>query len=166
MKTAEYWINTLDLEHHPEGGYFREVYQSSESIPADVLPERYTGQRAYSTSIYFLLKQGEPSCMHRIQSDEIWHFYAGAGTTLHLIHSDGTYNVMKLGAEPDRDQHFQHIVPASTWFSAEVTAPGEFSLMGCTVAPGFEFQDFELGRKEQMMDEFPQYRDLFNRMCV
>ena len=141
MPTATDWIKKLRLRPHPEGGYFRETYRSKETIPAAALPARFKRQekRSVSTAIYFLITKGKPSYPHRIKSDEMWHFYAGDGLSLTMVSPHGRKRKVKMGKEAV----LQAVVPAGWWMSAEVER-GAYALVGCTVAPGFDFNDFEL----------------------
>lgn len=143
MKTADDWIEKLQLAAHPEGGYFRETYRAAELITTNGLPERFSGERSFSTAIYFLLKSGQQSLFHRIKSDEMWHFYSGSPLTIHMISPNGEYSSLSLGSGFDAGQQFQQLVPAGVWFGATVDAADSYSLVGCTVAPGFDFADFE-----------------------
>jgi hypothetical protein len=154
--TAAELITGLNLARHPEGGWFRESYRASGVIPGTLLPERFAGDRSYSTAIYFLLEQGDISALHRIRSDELWHFYAGAALTVHVITPQGGYYFLKLGADLTAGESYQSLVPAGCWFGAEVRE-GAFSLVGCTVAPGFDFADFEMGSREQLLRQFPAH---------
>ena len=160
MKDARYWIEKLQLARHPEGGYFRETYRSDEVISAAGLPARFSAQRAFSTAIFFLLPGNECSVFHRIKSDELWHFYAGSGLTIHIIEPNGTYTHLGLDGE-----HFQALVRADWWFGATVDDPQSFSLVGCTVAPGFDFADFELARRDTIIELFPQHRAIIERLA-
>jgi len=160
--TAGFWIETLGLVRHPEGGWFGETYRSSESIPAHGLPERFSGPRSFGTAIYFLLERGQFSALHRIKSDEIWHFYGGAPLTVHLITPDGERLGLPLGSNAEQGERFQAVVPAGCWFGAETT--GEYSLVGCTVAPGFDFCDFEMADREELSALFPLQADLISRL--
>lgn len=164
MKTADEWIDALGLEPHIEGGYYREIYRSGEIFPAEALPRRYSGARCFATAIYFLLKSGQVSRLHRLRSDEIWHFYAGGPLTLHLLAPGADYRSVRLGADPDDGQQLQAVVPSGVWFGAAVDAPDSFALVGCTVAPGFDFADFELGRRDELSARFPQQSDLIRRL--
>lgn len=156
-------IDRLGLVRHPEGGWYRETYRSAEQIPVPALPDRYDGARAYSTAIYFLLEQGDFSALHRIKSDEIWHYYAGAAVTIHLITPGGTISSLQLGPDLEHGQQFQILLPAGCWFGAEPAGEG-FSLMGCTVAPGFHFSDFELADRQRLLQQYPQHADLITRL--
>jgi predicted cupin superfamily sugar epimerase len=160
--TADDWIERLGLQRHPEGGWFREVYRSAETLPAAALPSPFQTPHPISTSIYFLLRGRECSALHRLKADEVWHFYAGSSLTLHMIAPDGTLSRVTLGP----DLPFQTVVPAGHWFGATVDedSPACFALVGCTVAPGFTFDDFELGDRAQLLAQFPQHRDLIERL--
>lgn len=164
MPTAQFWIAHLDLQPHPEGGYFREIYRSAEQIPATGLPARYAGPRACSTAIYFLLEGRQVSRLHRLASDESWHFYAGSALTVHLIDPAGQYRACQLGSAPERGEAFYVVIPAGCWFGATVNAPAAYTLVGCTVAPGFDFADFELGRRADLLARYPQHAGLIERL--
>lgn len=162
---ASYFINHLQLQPHPEGGYFKETYRAKENIPALALPNRFGGERSFSTSIYYLLRQGERSVFHKIKSDECWHFYEGQTLLIHIIENNGIYQCIKLGKNLMNGEAFQYVVPANTWFASE-PAPGSlFSLSGCTVAPGFDFADFEIADKKSLLSSFPEHSDIINRLC-
>lgn len=163
--SAPYFIEGLRLQPHPEGGYFRETYRSEGSIPQSVLPPRFSGPRAYATSIYFLIERHSFSAFHRIASDEAWHFYAGGGLQVHVIHPDGRYECIRLGPDIQSGAVFQAVVPAGAWFASECTPDADFSLVGCTVAPGFDFQDFELAKAEILSKQFPEHEELILRLC-
>lgn len=165
-KNAEEIINALGLERHPEGGWFRETYRATEMVPYAALPNRFSGDRSFCTAIYFLLKKGEFSVSHRIKSDELWHFHAGASMTIHVITPEGDYWTLPLGADLFAGDSFQTVVPAGCWFGAEVTGEGEFSLVGCTVAPGFDFADFEIAERESLLRQFPAHKELIQRLTV
>ena len=162
---ATHLINLLQLQPHPEGGYFKETYRAFEKIPAEALPRRFPGDRSFCTAIYYLLQQGDRSVFHRIKSDECWHFYDGDTLIIHIIENDGNYYNIKLGKELDDGETFQFVVPANTWFASE-PAPGSlFCLSGCTVAPGFDFADFEIADKANLLLSFPQHADIIHRLC-
>lgn len=164
MKDADYWIEKLELADHPEGGYFRRLHQSKEEISRDCLPPRFPGPRALSTSIIYLLKGSQFSALHRIKSDEIWHFYTGSSLTLYVIDPAGRLARMKLGNNPEKGEAFQRLVEAGCWFGATVDDPVSYSLMGCTVAPGFDFEDFELGSRKTLTDRYPRHRSVIERL--
>lgn len=166
MPTAEFWIDHLQLTPHPEGGYYRETYRAVESISKEALPARYTGDRHFSTAIYFLLKSGQVSHLHRLQTDEVWHFYHGCGLTLHIITPDGDYTRQHLGADAQAGQHFQCMVAAGCWFGATVDDADAFALVGCTMAPGFDFADFEMGHRARLLELFPQHKTIIERLTI
>ena len=146
-----------------EGGYYKETYRSPESISQDALPPRYTGERPFSSTIYFLVDKGNFSAFHRTKSDEVWHFYAGQTLLVHLIHPNGDYELLRHGNDLSRGESFQIILPEGIWFACETT--GEFSFVGCTAAPGFNFADFELANPQHLTSISPQQTDLINRLC-
>jgi uncharacterized protein len=162
MKSADYWIEKLHLLPHPEGGYYKEVYRSDETIEHG-LPDRYKSGRSFSTSIYFLLKGNQHSAFHKIQSDEIWHFYAGSSVILYIISPEGSLKIQKIGPEADSGECFQYVIPKHHCFAAEVTEKENFCLVGCTVAPGFDFADFELAKKSELISLFPQHNALIEK---
>lgn len=164
MQGADYWIEKLRLVKHLEGGYFREVYRSEETIPADALNERYSGERAFSTSIYFLLRGDEVSHFHRLKSDEVWHFYAGSSLIIHFISTAGKHCTIKLGGNFEKGEVFQSVVEKGCWFGAVVNDTSSYSLVGCTVAPGFGFDDFELGRREDLIELYPEHKTIIKKL--
>lgn len=161
---AGYWIQKLNLQKHPEGGYYRETYRSHENITKDCLPDRYDGNRSYYTSIYFLLKGKDISAFHRIKSDEIWHFYYGSSVTLYRIDPEGMLFKTKIGDDLENGELFQTHIKAGHWFGAKVNDPTSFSLLGCTVAPGFDFTDFELGIRKELIKLFPRHRQIIEQL--
>ena len=160
--TAEGWIERLGLRGHPEGGYFRETYRSPLTLPSEQLPPRYGGERPVATSILFLLRHGEPSALHRLTSDELWHFHTGDPIRVHMLDEHGAYESLHLGLSPDAEP--QGVVPAGRWFGAEIEEPGGYALVGCMVAPGFDFADFELARRDELAARWPQHADLIARL--
>lgn len=164
MSSAKKIIKKLELIPHPEGGYYRESYRSTELIKDRSLPERYSGNRSFSTSIYFLLNREDKSHFHRILSDEIWHFYSGSALLIHCIDDNGNYILHRLGNNLDKEERPQITIKHSTWFAAEVEEKDSYALIGCTVAPGFEFQDFELGTKEKLLELFSKHSDLIKKL--
>lgn len=157
---AKQYIKQLDLKKHPEGGYFKEVYRSGEIILPEHLPNRYKKFRNFSTSIYFLLEGKQFSSFHRLQSDELWHFYDGSTVLVYIIDDAGNLSVIKLG----KGYQFQIIIEKQNWFAAEVENKKSFSLFGCTVSPGFEFEDFEPGKRKTLIKDFPQHGTLIKRL--
>jgi uncharacterized protein len=164
VPTIDELVRRLDLVRHPEGGWYRETYRSGELVAANALPERFGGLRSFCTSIYFLLEKGDFSALHRIKSDEIWHFHTGTALTVHALTSQGEHVELKLGSNPAAGESFQIVVASGCWFGAEVTGPGEYSLVGCTVSPGFDFSDFQLGNRSDLYQEYPRHREIIDRL--
>ena len=158
-------INHYNLLPHPEGGFYRQTYAASEQILRDALPERFDGNRNFSTAIYFLLPNGNFSAFHRIKSDEVWHFYEGCALHIHVIHPNGDYECLKLGSNMNNGESYQLVVPANAWFASEpVGDAGSFALVGCTVAPGFDFADFELAEVATLTNQFRKHEELIRRL--
>jgi hypothetical protein len=163
-RSARFWIDQLQLERHPEGGYYRETYRAAESIAATALPMRYKGSRNYATMIYYLLRSGDFSALHRLPSDEIWHFYDGAPLDIHIIDANGQYRKACLGNDPCQGQSFQVVIAAGCWFAATVTMESGYTLAGCTVSPGFDFADFELADRQTLTECYPAHADLIRKL--
>lgn len=163
--TAQQLIQQYNLQPHPEGGWYKETYKSNEHLSVDALPERFNGKRVFSTAIYFLLAQGNFSAFHRIKSDECWHFYAGDPLLIYLIQPNGSLHIVHLGNDIEKGQMFQYVVPANCWF-ASIPAPGSnFCFVGCTVAPGFDFVDFELANATELAALYPQHQNFITPLC-
>ncbi|GAB2554180.1 cupin domain-containing protein [Spirosoma aerophilum] len=164
--TAAYYVRAFHMQPHPEGGYFAETYRSAETIPQAALPGRFGGVRSFGTAIYFLLESHHVSALHRIASDEVWHFYAGGALEIFVIRPTGELTVIRLGNNPEKGEVFQAVVPAGCWFGSAPAAGVDFSLVGCTVAPGFDFADFEMASRETLLTEFPQHREVIERLSA
>lgn len=156
-RTANYWIKQLKLDKHPEGGWFKEIYRSEELVNADALPESFSGSRNFSTSIYYLLEGKDFSSFHRIKSDEIWHYYDGDSAIEILSIQNGTLKKHYCGNNPDKNEQLQVIIPKNTWFAARLFNSKGYALAGCTVSPGFHFDDFEMARKK-LMEDYPNLK--------
>jgi predicted cupin superfamily sugar epimerase len=126
-------------------------------VAAAHLPARYGGDRSYATAIYFLVRGGTFSALHRIQSDELWHYYAGSRLTVYVIHPEGHLEEIRLGPNFAAGETFQAVVPAGCWFGSKVHDADGYALVGCTVAPGFDFADFELADRSTLSQQFPQH---------
>jgi predicted cupin superfamily sugar epimerase len=163
-RDARYWIDALKLIPHPEGGYYRQTYRSSVSIPLAGLPPQFPGARRVSTAIYFLLDGADFSAFHRLRSDEMWHFYAGTALSIHVIDQEGAYAEIRLGSDPEAGEVFQAVVQAGCWFASRVCDRLSFALAGCTVAPGFDFEDFELAKRSEFSQRYPQHRTLIEQL--
>jgi len=156
-------IKSYGLSVHPEGGFYKETYRSEEAIPQAALPNRFGGSRLFSTAIYFLLLKGNFSAFHRIQSDECWHFYEGDALRVHVLDPKQGYRLIRLGSNAAGGEVYQAVVPAGCWFASETT--GIYSLVGCTVAPGFDFADFELAQGHILAEAYPEQEALIHRLC-
>jgi predicted cupin superfamily sugar epimerase len=157
MPTIDELVGALALAPHPEGGYFRETYRAAEELTS--LPPRFAGSRSVSTAIYYLLAEHAFSALHRIRSDEVWHFYLGDPLALTVISDAGELRTIVLGTDLAAGHVPQTVVEAGAWFGArlEAPAPGRFALVGCTVAPGFSFDDFELADRDALVARFPRH---------
>ena len=128
-------IEQYALEPHPEGGWYKQTYRSTEQIGVDALPERFTGSRPFATAIYFLLEQGNFSAFHRIKSDECWHFYAGGPLLIYIIEANGIITIITLGNDAGNGQLFQYVVPANCWFASRPAPHSEFCLQVARYLP-------------------------------
>lgn len=159
IKDSQYWIKNLSLEPHTEGGYFREVYRSPEQLTSRALPERFTGNRAAATSIYFLLEKGQFSAFHYLQSDETWVLIDGAPVVLHQFSK--RYTETTLGKNIHLEQVPQITISHHTHFAAEST--GDFSIVACFVAPGFDFNDFHFSNIQELIKMFPNKKEIIEK---
>jgi len=154
-------IKKLGLEPHPERGYYRETYRSA----AEVQSQRHGGGRAASTAIYFLVTADEPTTfLHRLVSDEIFHLYDGGPLEIVRLFEDGRWDVAVLGMNLDEGERPQIVIPAGTWFGTELRSGASHCLVGCTVAPGFDFADFELARGPELEARYPDAAERIRRM--
>ncbi|MCC8403465.1 cupin domain-containing protein [Paraburkholderia sp. MMS20-SJTN17] len=165
---ADELIRRFELKPHPEGGFFAETYRSDARVLRAGQPGKTDGTRAASTAIYYLLRDGAHSAWHRIRSDEVWHFYAGEPLLVHVLdesNAGGTLVTHQLG-NPLTHPHTvcQGVVPAGLWFAAECADPASFALVGCTVAPGFEFSEFELADVGALKARHPRHAELIGRL--
>jgi uncharacterized protein len=163
-KNAQSYIIQLNLQPHPEGGYFREVYHSNEIIKKKSLPTRYDGNRNFSTSIYFLLEGEQKSKFHRLKSDEQWHFYDGCPVKIYILNENGELSVTTLGDNILNGEVFQTVIKRNNWFAAELIDKNSFCLVGCVVSPGFNFNDFELANRDELITTYPQHKGLVIRL--
>jgi hypothetical protein len=159
--TADEIKRLLNLVPHPcEGGSFLQTWRAEETIPHEALPARYPAERAAGTCIYYLLEPGTFSEMHRLASDEIFHFYLGDPVEMLQLASDGSARTVILGNDLSAGQHPQMIVPKYMWQGSRLAPGGNVALLGCTVSPGFDYADYEAGYAEPLACEWPQYADL------
>lgn len=157
---ARYYIDKLELQKHPEGGFYCEIYRAGEMFFTETIPAKKLNKKNISTSIYFLLTGRDKSLFHRLKSDEIWHFYDGCDVKLYVIDQNGklTEHLFGKGSEI-----FQLVIPKNNWFAAELTDKNSFALIGCTVAPGFDFKDFELADRKNLLTKYPEHANLIVR---
>lgn len=162
---ADYWIQSLNMKPHPEGGYFTETYRSQNTLDQHCLPKSISGERNFATSIFFLLQQGDVSAFHRLQSDENWYFHDGSGIVIYRIDAEGKLIKQKLGLDL-KNGFVPHVtIPGGSWFAAEPVGKG-FALVSCVVSPGFDIKDFELAETAELTDAFPQHKELIERLCI
>lgn len=163
MPTADDLIKHLGLTPHPkEGGFFRETYRAAESQSA--LPTRYQGPRSASTAIYYLLTPSTYSALHRLQTDEIFHFYLGDPIRMLQLNPDGTGRTIVLGQDVRAGQQVQVVVPRGVWQGSCLEPGGQFALLGCTVAPGFEYADYESGDRQTLLGQYPAFAETIERL--
>ncbi len=165
MLTTERVIELLQLEPLPvEGGYFRRTYQSDESIAADALPARYRRAKSFANAIYYFLRDNDFSALHRLLTDETYHFYLGDAVDLLLLYPDGASEIVTLGADLEKGQRVQFLVPRDVWQGSRLRAGGKFALMGTTLAPAWDESDFELGEREALSRSYPERADLIREL--
>ena len=160
---SKHYIYRLQLNPHHEGGYFKEVYRSDEIILSENLPNRFTSNRNFSTSIYFLLDGEQKSNFHRLKSDEIWHFYEGSSINIFVIDEFGNLSEYLLGKNLAEGETFQVVIKRNSWFAAELKEKKSYSLIGCTVSPGFDYEDFELADRNNLQKQFPQHEEIIKK---
>jgi len=163
-RSADYWIHTLQLTPHIEGGAYTRTYCADLIIPQNQLPATFHGPRPASTAIYFLLQKDEFSALHRLAADELWHFYDGDPLMVYEIDAAGTLTEHRLGNNPENKENFQSIIRAGSWFGSKIKEGGHYSLVGCTVSPGFDFADFEWGERKVLLQLYPQHTELINAL--
>lgn len=156
---ASFWIKQLNLEPHPEGGYYKEVFRSGQEVSRS----GSNATRQACTSIYYLLEGEDYSGFHRIKSDEVWYFHKGMPLHIHVITAAGIPEVWELSDRPGGDLSL--VVPAGLWFAAEIPSKTGYTLVSCAVAPGFEFSEFEMAARETLCRHYPGHDDLFARLC-
>jgi predicted cupin superfamily sugar epimerase len=164
MHKIEELATQLQLQPHPEGGYYKEVYRSAGTIPQAALGTEFSGDRNYSTGIYFLLTGSNFSAFHRIKSDELWHFYDGDMCKVYVIHLNGELEIIRLGRNIANGEVYQAVVPAGAWFASECSNPNGYSLTGCTVSPGFDFADFEMAERDSLINQYPQHAEEIKKL--
>ncbi|MDZ5252859.1 cupin domain-containing protein [Clostridium sp. LIBA-8841] len=158
---ADYFIKSLDMTSHPEGGYFKESFVSDSKLAPNTL--HINEERYLWTSIYFLLRTGEVSNFHRLKSDEMWYFHAGEPLTIYMISPEGELIEKQLGLNIEKGESPQVLVPKDYIFGSSMNRKG-FSLVGCMVAPGFNFKDFELFEREDLLKKYPKHKEIIEKL--
>jgi predicted cupin superfamily sugar epimerase len=158
-QNAAYWIKRLNLLPHPEGGYYKEIFRSEQNI----VRKSETSFKQACTSIYYLLEGTDYSGFHRLASDEIWYFHKGNPLNIHVIDKQGVYSKPELSDTADGS--LSVVVPAGLWFAAEIPAKSGFTLVSCVVAPGFDFEEFEMAKRDNLATQYPSYTELINKLC-
>jgi predicted cupin superfamily sugar epimerase len=165
MSTAQELIEYLKLQPHPkEGGFFRETYRSPDLLTA--LPGRYPSTRCAGTAIYYLLTPTTFSALHVLRSDEVFHFYLGSPVRMLQLHPDGRGEEVVLGPDVLAGQLPQVIVPHGVWQGSYLEQGGDFALLGCTVAPGFDYVDYVHGDRHELTARYPAYREQIARLTT
>lgn len=149
LPTTQELIETFSLLPHPEGGYYKETYRAFGKTNTP------NGERNHSTAIYYLLPQGARSKLHRIKSDELWHFYLGGPLQIVELSAQGKLTITNLGSNIKADEHLQHTVKAGQYFGALPKPNSPYAFVGCTVSPGFDFADFEIPTRQTLLSHFP-----------
>jgi predicted cupin superfamily sugar epimerase len=157
-------INKLELEKHPEGGFYKETYRGEMNLSREAIDTKYNSDRNVCTAIYFLLTSENFSAFHRINQDEIWYFHTGSAIHLHVISERGDYKSYRVGNDIMNDEQLQVVVRGGDWFAAEVINSDSYSLISCSVAPGFDFADFELANRDKLINQFPQHEALIRSL--
>ena len=158
-KFARFWIKKLKLDKHPEGGYFTNTYTSNKKIEL----RGYDGFRYSCSAIYYLLTGNQFASFHIMKSDEIWHFYSGSSLTLHIIDLKGQLNKILVGPNLKEGERFQVIVKSGCWFAASINEKKSYSLVGCTVSPGFDYRDWKIGNRKNLSEKFPQHKKIIEK---
>lgn len=163
MPTAEEYAELLNLQRHPEGGRFAESYISTKKINRKEMYEE-AGERDLWTSIYYLLTKGEVSHFHQVKSEELWYLHDGGPLDIHMIYPDGTYEIQKLGRDLSKGEQPQFLIPAGVIFGATLGKDTEFTLAGCMVSPGFDYADFTLLERADLLAIFPKHEQIIKKL--
>ncbi|AGF56369.1 hypothetical protein B0P06_005366 [Clostridium saccharoperbutylacetonicum] len=159
MYTADYFVKQLDMIPHQEGGFYKEVYDSGDNVSVENINE----PRKLWTTIYFLLRDGEVSNFHRLKSDEMWYYHAGSSLTIYMINPEGELIIEQLGLDIENGEKPQVLVPKGYIFGSAMNNSG-YALVGCMVAPGFEFKDFELFERNYLLDKYPIFKEIILKL--
>lgn len=159
---ASYFIDKYNMQKHPEGGYYTEIYRAETVLDHP----RNRQKRNTATSIYFMLNKNNKSHFHQLSSDELWYFHYGCAVAVHMLVPDGSYRCELLGSGEKKGEHPQVIIPAGTIFAAENTDINDFSFFGCVVTPGFHFDDFKLLTRNELVRQFPEHEKLIKKFTA
>jgi uncharacterized protein len=161
MPSAKEIQQLLKLQPLPvEGGYFAETYRSKLTLSQRSLPSGYSGERALSTAIYYMLTPDTFSAMHRLKGDEVYHFYLGDPAEMLILWPDGSGETLLMGQDIASGMRLQHVVPGGVWQGSRLVPGGKFALLGTTMAPGFDLADFKSGARDELSARFPAYAEL------
>lgn len=162
MKNKSYWIERLKMEKHQEGGYYTSYYESPIHVTGQAINKTFEGTRPLATSIYFLIEENDASNFHRLQADEIWYFHEGSPLTVAVISPEGVLTEHKLGLDFDKGERPQLLVPAGSIFGSYVNEA--YALVSCAVAFGFDFRDFELFEREDLLKQYPEHSKIVKKL--
>ena len=159
MSDIKKLVDFYKMESHPEGGWYKETYRSLQTTTINGL-----GERNLMTSIYFLLESHQTSNFHIIKSDELWFYHSGSALTVHCIYPNGIYEKLNIGPDFENGQTYQALVPKGTIFGSTVDVTNSHSLVGCTVSPGFDFSDFKLFTRNELLEKHPQHQTIIEKL--
>jgi predicted cupin superfamily sugar epimerase len=167
MLTADRVKSLLNLKPHPEeGGFFKETYRSPHTLPKDILPDDYEEKRSLATAIYYLLTPDTFSALHRLPTDELFHFYLGDPVEMLQLLPDGSGKTITLGPDITNGMQLQGLVRKGVWQGSRLCAGGQFALLGTTMSPGFESDDYEPGEREKLIADYPQFENLIRVLTL
>ena len=165
MLTADTVKSLLSLKPHPEeGGFFKETYRSRHTLSKDILPDEYEEKRSLSTAIYYLLTPDTFSALHRLPTDELFHFYLGDPVEMLQLLPDGSGKIITMGPDITSGMQLQVLVRKGVWQGSRLCAGGQFALLGTTMSPGFETDDYEPGQRKNLAADYPQFEDLIRML--
>ncbi len=165
MISADEIIKKFNLKPLPEeGGFYTETYRSPERISKTVLPTRYNSDKSFGTAIYYLLTPDTCSALHRLPTDEIFHFYLGDPVIMLQLLPDGSSKKVTMGHDVEAGQQLQVIVPRGVWQGSFLKEGGNFALLGTTMAPGFDFSDYETGDRKDLIERYSEHKELIVKL--
>ncbi|XJS11737.1 cupin domain-containing protein [Aerococcaceae bacterium WGS1372] len=161
MVTMNQWIKYYNMEGHREGGFYYQNLKSNQTIVNEE-----GNERALYTSIYFLLTDTNPSRFHRLKADEVWYYHYGQALIVHMITPEGNYETITLGSNIERGEVLQAVVPKGTIFGSTIETEDSYALVSCMVSPGFEYEDFELFQRDDLLSKYPEHHDIIERLTL